>query len=503
MISTNPSWYRSRLRSDLLSIPFVTDALFRRVRARACRTGQRNVRNARQLSRVMAFALIALSGAACHRKATTTAFSPLSNNPPALASATPLRGAETSMTAVRFLEDRVKKDPDDLVALNKLASYYLQLYRETYDVKYLSLALRSARSSLNVLGADQNLGGLDALAQAEYATHDFIAARDHAKELTEYQSQKSAGYLVMGDALLELGDYDQATRAYARIDELDHGSVASETRLGRLAMLRGDVLTAQRHYEIALAQEKAALVPMTESLAWCHWQLGEVAFQAGDNVAAESHYRDALTVQPSYVRALASLGRVRAALGDLAEAIAQYEHAMRVVPDPAFAAALGDLYKLAGRNRDAAGQYALVEQIGKLNEFNGVLYNRQLALFYADHDLKPNEAYANAAKEYAVRRDVYGADALAWSALKAGKTAEAQAAIKDALRLGTRDARLCYHAGLIAKAAGDRVAAHDYLEKALTINPKFDPLQSEIAKTEFEGTQAEKLAAASFAHHAQ
>ena len=78
-----------------------------------------------------------------------------------------------------------------------------------------------------------------------------------------------------------------------------------------------------------------------------------------------------------------------------------------------------------------------------LNDFNGTLYNRQLALFYADHDLKPNEAYANAAKEYTVRRDIYGADALAWAALKAGKLDEAQAAIKDAMRLNTDDASCC------------------------------------------------------------
>ena len=37
--------------------------------------------------------------------------------------------------AVRFLEDRVKEDPDDIVALNKLSGYYLQLHRETEDVK--------------------------------------------------------------------------------------------------------------------------------------------------------------------------------------------------------------------------------------------------------------------------------------------------------------------------------------------------------------------------------
>ena len=118
------------------------------------------------------------------------------------------------MTAVRFLENRVKKDPDDLVALNKLANYYLQLYRETYDVTYLQLALHSARSSLSVLGVDQNLSGLLALAQAEYAMHDFAFARDHAKQITEHQPQKSYGYQVLGDALLELGEYEQIGRAH-------------------------------------------------------------------------------------------------------------------------------------------------------------------------------------------------------------------------------------------------------------------------------------------------
>ncbi len=82
---------------------------------------------------------------------------------------------------------------------------------------------------------------------------------------------------------------------------------------------------------------------------------------------------------------------------------------------------------------------------------NGALDNRQLALFYADHDLKAAEADALAAKEYEVRRDIYGADALAWTALKAGRVEEARAAIKDALRLKTEDARLFYHAGMIAR----------------------------------------------------
>lgn len=423
--------------------------------------------------------LVVCAFAACGRKQVAPGASELKSPVANSGAVAPVGG--TSMTAVRFLEDRVKRDPDDLVALNKLANYYLQLYRETYDAKYLELALRSAHASLKVLAPEQNLAGLDALAQAEYATHDFTSARDHARELTEYQPGKVAGYLVLGDALLELGDYSKATEAYEKVAELDRGTVASETRLARLSFLKGDVAAAGRRYQAALALAKVAVVPTAEAIAWCYWQSGETVFQAGDYAAAERDYRDALTASPNYVRAMASLGRARAAQGDRVGAIEQYEHAVRIVPDPLFIAALGDLYKLAGRAEDAARQYALVEQIGRLNEFNGVLYNRQLALFYADHDLKPNEAYAKAAKEYSVRRDVYGADAVAWTALKAGKLAEAQTAIREALRLGTKDARMLYHAGMIARATGDRSRAHDYLAQVLAINPQFDPLLAPFA----------------------
>ncbi len=59
---------------------------------------------------------------------------------------------------------------------------------------------------------------------------------------------------------------------------------------------------------------------------------------------------------------------------------------------------------------------------------------------------------------------------------------EAQAAINEALKLGTLDARLLYHAGIIARARGDTAAATDYLQRALVLNPDFDPLQSQIAR---------------------
>ena len=251
-----------------------------------------------------------------------------------------------------------------------------------------------------------------------------------------------------------------------------------------------------RRFAWALAHALIVEPPSRETIAWCRWQLGETAFFVGDYETAERHYRDALVTFPGYYRALASLGRALAARGD-AGAIEQYEHAVSVIPDPAFVAALGDLYKLSGRDKEATAQYQLVEHIARLNKINGMLYNRQLALFYADHDMKADEAYASAAREYEVRRDIYGADAVAWTALKAGKLAEAQSAIKEALRLGTRDAKLFYHAGMIQHRLGDRAQAKDYLERALALNPHFSPLQAEEARRTLAALGGDPAAAAS------
>jgi tetratricopeptide (TPR) repeat protein len=431
----------------------------------------------RQLGLSLSISLALISSSACLGIATRPAPAPATTTAPLAADTSP------SDSAIRFLEARVHEDPDDFVAYNKLCGYYLQRQRETGDVQYLDLALRAARASLAAIPAAQNPGGLTALARAEFTAHDFAAARDDATHLTQLDPNKGYAYELLGDALLELGEYDKAEAAYAQLERLSGGaSLSAQLRRARVALLYGRFNEAQTAYELARQIAQANSAPDRETLAWCIWQLGELYFAQGQYETAEQRYREALTVLPDYYRAVASLGRVRAARGDLPSAIAQYEQVTKRLPDPIYVAALGDLYKLAGRAREAQAQYSLVEQIARLSALNGQLYNRQLALFYADHDLKPDDAYALAAREYEARRDIYGADAVAWTALKAGKLTEAQAAIKEALRLGTRDAKLFYHAGLIARAAGDKAAAHDYLKRALALNPQFEPLQVAFAQ---------------------
>jgi hypothetical protein len=88
-------------------------------------------------------------------------------------------------------------------------------------------------------------------------------------------------------------------------------------------------------------------------------------------------------------------------------------------PFPEYASALGDLYTTLGRTEEASKQYALVEYIGRLNTLNRVVYNRELASFYADHDMKLEDALALARSESEIRHDIYGYDILAWALYKA------------------------------------------------------------------------------------
>ena len=107
-------------------------------------------------------------------------------------------------------------------------------------------------------------------------------------------------------------------------------------------------------------------------------------------------------------------------------------------------------------------------------------------IYLANHGIERDRAVSLAQAEIKVRKDVYGYDALAWALLAAGRPSEAHDAIEHALAVGTRDARIYYHAGMIAAALGDRDGARWQLEEALAIDPGFDPLQATRAQQTLE-----------------
>ena len=82
-------------------------------------------------------------------------------------------------------------------------------------------------------------------------------------------------------------------------------------------------------------------------------------------------------------------------------------------------------------------------------------------------------AVVQARAAYAVRPTIFAADGLAWALYQRGHYAEAWHYSQEALRLGTQDARLHFHAGIIALALGQEARAREHLRTAFAINPDF------------------------------
>lgn len=392
-------------------------------------------------------------------------------------------GQLTTDQLLIFWRERVERDPRDYISMTFLGQTFMRKARETGDTGNFARAEA-------VLQAAQAINPnyeptLAYLASLRYTQHDFTAALDLATQAYTRDSRLSQALATIGDAQIELGRYAEAAETYKKLADKAPGP-AVDSRLARQAWLRG-----QPDEAIRLARQAVdggqEIGLQGEAIAWYHFQLGEYYFNTGRYDDAAGQYIEAGNRFPNYYLAFAGQGKARAAQGRYPEAIASYEKAVAIVPQPDLLAALGDLYSLAGRASDAEQQYSTVEFIGKLEALNQVIYNRQLVLFRANHDREIAGAVETARREYTVRQDIYGADALAWALFKAGQYDEAASMSERALARGTRDALILYHAGMIAAHQGNVAQARQYLSDALALNPGFDPVQAAVARQTLAG----------------
>ena len=377
---------------------------------------------------------------------------------------------------IEFWSSRVARDRDDFISSNRWGISEIELARATGD---LGAFLRAEAAFDTTLARDpHNDAALGYKGSVLVSLHRFVDAAALARTILDRHPSDPVALATLGDASLELGDLAAARDAYARANDVAR-SAATLGRLGHLAFIRGDVPGALRAATaaVALADSEGA---EGERAAFYHYQLADVLISTGDRVGARKQYAAALAADPGSFLAHSGLARVAAADGDLDGAIRQLGAAIAIVPQPEFLARRGDLYALraaAGDAKRAADDYATVEAIAKLAGEAAGVYDRTLALYLANHRLDPARAVALADAELTIRKDVYGYDADAWTLLAAGRPADAESMMSRALAFGTRDAKLLYHAGMIAEALGQSDRARTLLENSLALDPSFDPLQ--------------------------
>lgn len=404
---------------------------------------------------------------------------------------------------IRFFQWKVSQDPDDFFNYDRLGVAYIQKARETGDVTYYNLAAKALEKSLDLESNHAEASpAMKHLATVYYAEHRFGESLALAQKAIDLNPRDVTPYALIGDARSEMGEYERAWPAYRHLQNPENPQSGEsgaqylvQSRDSVESFLTGDTRAAIDHMRRAVNISIESRMAR-ESIAWSQFTLGENYFQLGDIANAKAAYSEALKSYPGYHRALAGMAKVSSAEGNLGEAIELYKRAISVIPLPAYAAALGDVYMKAGDSAGAKKQFDLVEYIGRLNVFNQTVYNRELSIFYADHDIHLQQALELARKEFEVRHDIYTWDALAWALYKNSQPEQAAAAMKEALHLETNDALLLFHAGMIYERLGDTEKAKDYLRRAIALNPQFHLFYADLARATLQGLSIGSLVVA-------
>ncbi|MEZ4870609.1 MAG: tetratricopeptide repeat protein [Caldilineaceae bacterium] len=374
--------------------------------------------------------------------------------------------ALSSQEVIQKMEERLRRNPDDTFAYAQLGLGLLQQVRERGDVTYYN---RAGQAFTAALARDpQQVDALVGQGVLALALHDFRGALDWADKAWAINPYRAEILGIRVDGQVELGRYPEAVATLQQMVDL-RPDLSSYSRIAYLRELHGDVIGASE----AMRSAVKSAVPGTESWLWTLTQLGNLYFNRGDLASAEEIYQQALELRPDYPYALAGLARVRAAQGEVADAIDRYQAITARLPLPAFVIELGELYAMTGDEAAAQQQFDLVRTIQQLNAAAGMNVDMEMALFNANHGHDPAATVAQARAAYADRPTLYAADTLAWALYQQGSYIEAQQYSNEARRLNTQDALLYFHAGMIEKALGNLDAGQRYLAQALRINPYF------------------------------
>lgn len=371
------------------------------------------------------------------------------------ASATPAPSeSEIRELDIAFFTERAKRDPTGASDLAHLGALYLARARETGDPRDALLAEEAARRSLRNR-AGRNSGASSVLQSSLLAQHRFSEALTLAKAARNAEPDDQLARAAVGEIEMELGQYDSARVSFGGL-RVASGDLAIAPRLARWAEIEGHPEVARRQLAAALANALRQPSMPREQLAWYWLRVGDVEMRTRRMAAADSAYRAGLRVHPGDYRLLGALAHSAALQRRWPEAIDFGERAIAQTLDPSTLGTLSDAYAALGDSARAA-EYAHVLDVAVRRQPGA--YHRAWSLFLLDHGRHVATVTRKIREELRTRQDVYAYDLLAWALHRQGRDREAALAMKQAMREGTKDPQLAYHASEIARVSGGALTA--------------------------------------------
>lgn len=366
---------------------------------------------------------------------------------------------------------RLKAHPNETDALIGLAQIFMYEARVTGDHPYYyPAALELIDRAL--AGDPQNYEALVSKASVLLSLHSFSEALSVAEKSVAAMPDRAVGYGALVDANVELGRYAEAIEAADHMVAL-RPDLKSYSRISYLREIHGDNSGAIEAMKLAVD----AGAPGSEEKAWARTTLGNLYLEGGNLEKAEREFRMASLERLDYPFALAGIARVYALGGQRDSAMEILDRALSLVPEFSFVETKADLYRAAGNHRVADSLVAVVEEMLAEDEASGHSMDRELALLYARHGIKTDEAVDRAHRELARRPDnVQAQDMMAYVLLRSGEPEEADQFMRRARRMGAENGMMTAHAGLIQVALGNDAKGRAMLKEAMQLNPHLPAL---------------------------
>jgi tetratricopeptide (TPR) repeat protein len=367
--------------------------------------------------------------------------------------------AELAAT-VRTMEARLAANPTDADAVLRLAEALIRVQRVDADAEAVVAAERHLRAFL--AKTPEHYDAQRLLGAVLLSQHRYRDALREAHKARAIEPRDAWNFGVIGDAHLELGEYDDAFAAFDKMGQLRPGPPAY-ARVAYALELKGDLDGALEYMRMAAEGTSAHDV---EGQAWHYAQLGQLLMQQGRLGDARREFERAAFTFPGHPYAQSGLARVKMADGDLRGALALLEEMHGSSPSPELAFTIGDLYARLGDAARAESLYRDGERLEREGWESEEPQPQALARFLAERNRSIPEAVRLAEEAAAKRRDIHTMDALAWAYFKAGRVQDALRASEEATRTGTRDARILQHAAAIRAEQGDATGAQALRQRA-------------------------------------
>src|SRR4029450_9364395 len=151
---------------------------------------------------------------------------------------------------IGYYQQILKRNPRNTTVLLGLGDALIRKARETGDPSYFNRAEDALKKSLEI--NPNNAGAMRHLAYVFYACHEFEPAAVHATKAIEMDAADGDSYGILGDALMETGEYKKAENDYQKMMQLEE-SLYSYARRAGLKSVRGDGSGAMADLEHAVA----------------------------------------------------------------------------------------------------------------------------------------------------------------------------------------------------------------------------------------------------------